>query len=226
MSCGVYKIENLVNGKIYVGSSCKISFRWKRHLYHLRHNIHNNKKLQRSYNKHGEDSFLFEILELCTPEELFIREQAWIDTLHPYYNISKVAGSILGYKHSEETKDRIRTYWVGRFKNMTDEERKEWGNRSRGIVQSEEVRRVKSERWIKEKYWEKTLEVRTKSIREKKAKKIMQFDLDNNFLNEFDAVRDAAKAIGMNYRNCSELSKACSGKRKTAQGFIWKYKNN
>lgn len=226
MDSGIYKIENSITGQIYIGSSTSIPFRWRRHRYHLKHNIHNNQKLQRSYNKYGADSFCFTIVELCEPDKLFEKEQYWIDKSHPYYNVSLVAGSILGFKHSEETKEKIRNYWINRFINMSVEDRKKWGDRSRGKLQSEKVRKERSERFKREKYWEKTLELRTEILRNKLAKSVLQFDKDGKLLNEFAAIRDAAKFIGIDYKNCSQISKACSGKAKSAQGFIWKYKNN
>ena len=36
------------------------------------------------------------------------REQYYLDCLKPEYNILKIAGSSLGFKHSEETKVKIK----------------------------------------------------------------------------------------------------------------------
>jgi group I intron endonuclease len=46
---------------------------------------------------------LLEILEYCTKENAISREQYYLDLLNPEYNILKIAGSRLGFKHSEET---------------------------------------------------------------------------------------------------------------------------
>ena len=47
---GIYKITNIKNGKIYVGSSKDIEKRWKEHLYKLKYGVHHSVKLQnRSY---------------------------------------------------------------------------------------------------------------------------------------------------------------------------------
>lgn len=53
--------------------------------------------------KYGYASCKEDILEYCAPEECIKREQYYIDTFKPEYNILKVAGSTLGYKHTEET---------------------------------------------------------------------------------------------------------------------------
>lgn len=60
----------------------------------------------------GREAFEFEVLEIIDiddsiKENLLMREQFWIDNLKPAYNILPVAGSNLGYHHTEETKQKI-----------------------------------------------------------------------------------------------------------------------
>ena len=57
--------------------------------------------------KHGYSNFSLDILEYCKPNVLIEREQYYIDILKPAYNILKNAGSHLGSKQSEETKQLI-----------------------------------------------------------------------------------------------------------------------
>lgn len=51
--------------------------------------------------KYGYAGFRLEILEFCPSSEVLVREQFYLDQFNPEYNILKVAGSSLGYKHSE-----------------------------------------------------------------------------------------------------------------------------
>jgi hypothetical protein len=55
--------------------------------------------------KNGYSKFRLEILEYCELEILIEREQYYLDTLNPEYNILKKAGSLTGFKHSEATKE-------------------------------------------------------------------------------------------------------------------------
>lgn len=68
--CGIYKIENLVNGKVYIGQSRHIRQRWAEHKKVLRRDCHKNTFLQRAWDKYGEDNFSFEVLELCDINDL------------------------------------------------------------------------------------------------------------------------------------------------------------
>ena len=106
---GVYCIQNKVNGKRYVGSAAKdMNIRWAGHRKDLRGGYHRNRHLQSAWNKYNEDQFCFSILEEVVPEDCVRREQWWMDfydVVNSGYNIYPVAGSPLGTKHSEETKE-------------------------------------------------------------------------------------------------------------------------
>lgn len=99
----IYQILNLATGKIYIGSSSNYSRRKIGHLTLLRKNKHHSRKLQNSYNRHGEDKFVFSLLEsfeYTNKEEILKREQEYITSLKPYYNICSIAGSCLGVKRT------------------------------------------------------------------------------------------------------------------------------
>lgn len=85
--CGIYMIINLLNGKRYIGSSVNIRQRLWTHRSELRHNHHSNAYLQSAWNKYGESNFDYSILEKCSEDNKFDREQFYIDTMCPEYNI-------------------------------------------------------------------------------------------------------------------------------------------
>lgn len=110
MTIGIYRIVNKITGKCYVGQSQNIELRWKQHIYAWRRGDARCKKLFHSYQKHGEDAFVCEIVEVCSIEELDAREQAWIDLLdsfHGGYNSRGLADSNRGIVLSDETKQKM-----------------------------------------------------------------------------------------------------------------------
>jgi len=108
MASGIYQIKNTLNGKCYIGSAVDIQRRWRDHLSALRRGQHCNGHLQRSFEKYSEDAFMFAVLEQVEDtSQLIIREQHYLDTLKPEYNISPTAGSSLGVRRTEETRQKV-----------------------------------------------------------------------------------------------------------------------
>jgi group I intron endonuclease len=66
--------------------------------------LRNDYIIQKAIIKHGHNNFSLYILEYCEVQDLISREQYYMDMLSPQYNINPVAGSLLGFKHSEETR--------------------------------------------------------------------------------------------------------------------------
>lgn len=76
----IYKIRNVVNEHYYVGSTVDSRKRFWAHRKALRSGTHDCIRLQRAWNKYGEDCFKFEIVQqLNTKDELYPAEQKWLD---------------------------------------------------------------------------------------------------------------------------------------------------
>lgn len=116
----IYRIRNISNNKIYIGSAVNARVRRNRHVADLRKGIHHSLLLQRSWNKHGEDNFVFEILEeVIDKNKLLEREQYYINEFNPCnlkigYNTELIAGSSLGIKRSDWFKERLRAANLGK----------------------------------------------------------------------------------------------------------------
>lgn len=91
---GVYVIENLMNNKVYIGSSTmRIIKRIEHHISMLRAGKHKNAYLQNAFNKYGETSFCASIIETTEKHKTLEREQYWIDREEKenLYNINHLA---------------------------------------------------------------------------------------------------------------------------------------
>jgi group I intron endonuclease len=111
---GIYALINVVTGKVYVGQAFNFQRRWKNHAIELRLNRHCNPYLQASWNKYTEDSFIFIVLETCDKDKETLRviEQKWMDKLKACdrvfgFNQAPAAGSLLGFKASDETRAKL-----------------------------------------------------------------------------------------------------------------------
>ena len=116
---GIYSITHIPTGKVYIGSAVNIGKRWLNHLNDLRKGIHHSKHLQHAWNRYGEGSFLFSMLELVPDIDSLVKvEQDWLDVYQSYddrcgYNLCEIAGNRLGQRHSEYTKAVISEKLLG-----------------------------------------------------------------------------------------------------------------
>jgi group I intron endonuclease len=108
MTIGIYKIENLLTHKIYIGQSVHIETRWSEHCRPSANSVISN-----AIHKYGKDNFSFEILKKCKESELDKWEEYYINFYNSIvpngYNVEeKVEGSKnIFSKYSKETFQNI-----------------------------------------------------------------------------------------------------------------------
>ena len=123
----IYIIENLINGKAYIGQTKNKTKRRVDHFSLLRHNKHHNDYLQRAWNKYGEEAFEFNLLDSSeSPEEIDRIEVlliAWYKELDLCYN-HESGGHVL-IEHSPETIEKLRQATLKQFENGMPEETKQ-----------------------------------------------------------------------------------------------------
>ena len=162
MTTGIYKITNLVNGKVYIGASKNIEKRWGAH-----RNGHSD--LAKEFQTFGLENFKFEILLECPEDMLCQWERDMIclydaDDPEKGYNCKndrpyslKRTEALKGRKLSEETKRKIseakkgRVAWNKGLKNIYSEEmRRKMSESHKGHKHTEESKRKMRERIVSE----------------------------------------------------------------------------
>lgn len=115
MKSVIYLIKNLIDNKIYIGSTKNFTSRKYQHKSKLRKNKHSNIYLQRAFNKYGEENFEFIILDIVESSNLLIKEQYYLDNMNPDYNICKIAGTRtnVSFSHTKEAKEKISKSLIG-----------------------------------------------------------------------------------------------------------------
>jgi group I intron endonuclease len=245
---GIYQIKNLINEKIYIGSTNYLYGRFKQHYNDLLDNHHANKYLQNSWNKYNEDNFEFSILEEITNEDLLIeREQFWMDKLKSYnisygYNILPKAGRTIGVKRSDETKKRLSDSKIGDKNPMYQkevsietrrrlskslinmpEEKKTNMLKKRGIALSQSLKGRKLSNETKQKLSNIKLGRKLPDSQKEKIKisnsiKIVQVDLNGFFIKEWNSMIDVTRELSF---DCGSISKCCNKISKTYKKFLW-----
>jgi hypothetical protein len=105
-----------------------------------------------------------------------------------------------GYKHSEETLNKLKG------KTFSDEAKNNMSKSQKEV-------------WMKKTDEEKLDNI----ISQKNRKTILQFDLENNLINEFLSLRQIERDLGYFRAN---IVPCIQGKFQQAYGYIWKYKDN
>lgn len=106
MTCGIYCITNIENGKLYIGQAHSIKHRFSTHRSELRGGYHHNNHLQNAWNKYGEDSFSFEIMNICDESELDDLETHFIalyDSTNQDLGYNKETGGNMNKSMSSES---------------------------------------------------------------------------------------------------------------------------
>jgi group I intron endonuclease len=121
-TAGIYKITCTANGKIYIGNATNLLQRKYSHWSSFKRNKHDNPIMQHAWNKYGEQSFVFEVIELVLMREMLTaREQYWFKRLEPFgdkgFNINHKAEtppSQRGKKYTPEHRKRISQSHLGK----------------------------------------------------------------------------------------------------------------
>ena len=215
---GIYKIENVINNKKYIGSTNKsFELRKKQHFNALKNNRHENPKLQNAFNKYGIDFFKFEIIisfEEIKTEELLKLEETLINENKVLcddfgYNLCKVSNSRLGTKWNNESKNKRK----GVNNPMYGKGYERLGNKNPMFG-----KHISLENKIKTSLLHKGL--KKPSVSKKLSKPVIQLDLMGHKIKEYVSITEAEYKTNIRHISC-----VCNSKRKTAGGFKWKYKN-
>ena len=121
----IYSIENLVNGKIYIGQTTNLKVRWNKHKNDLIKNKHINTHLQNAWNKYGENNFEFKIIKECNNDdnlnelETFYIKKYKSNNIKYGYNLTS-GGE--GYKLNDYVKNKISLHSRGKNTTLKEED--------------------------------------------------------------------------------------------------------
>ena len=219
--CGIYKYQNLINNKIYIGQTIDIKQRIREHRYEAFNYNRDNCIFHKALRKYGEDNFSFEILEECSKKELNEKEKYWIN----YYNSEIPNGYNMtsgGYNSQGEVFKKIVSQYdlFGNF--IKDYESASNAARELNLFVSNITAACRGEtaqcggfQW-KYKNDNKIIKI----VPEKNGKIIAQYDLNNNLIKIYPSAKIASLETGIGVSNI----RSCSNNHShTAGGYIWRH---
>ncbi len=208
----IYTITNKTDNKIYVGQTIHdVELRWKDHLKPGS----NCRYLKSAINKYGVDNFVFKLVCITFDNQLDDMEIQYIEqykSLAPNgYNLRRGGNS---GRHHADTRQKISESLKLRYKNGLTPPSSHLGKPHSEIHKKKISECLKGRRLSQE-----TI---NKISLSRRKNKIIQFDIEGNRLNSFNSCKEAAEYIGTTRAN---INHSCTGKAKTAKGFVWKYES-
>lgn len=234
----VYFHTNIDNNKVYVGiTSQKITSRWgkngRKYLEKKKDGDFVQPKFAKAILKYGWDGFTHTIFaEGLSRDEACLMEMTLIelyDSVENGYNITKGGEGAMGIVISEEECRRRSEMFKG--KRMSPEtEFKNGHTFTPEMLQKMSDAKKGNPPWNKglkgyhsgEDNVMKRLEVRAKfkGAKNASARKVVQLDMDGNFIREWDYMTQVQEELSFNVAN---LTACCRGRIKSAYGYKWQY---
>lgn len=247
--CGIYCIENITDGKKYIGKSINIIARIKEHKRLLQKNAHQNRKLQRSWNKYGEAFFIFNVVELTDESSLNEKEVYYISK----YNSLKEGFNLTAGGDGGDTCKNFTSYQkrkAHRNRSLASKGKINLGERNGFSKLSESnvknICQLISDNTLHFDDIANTYQVsytaiyniyightwkhiskdfifpihKRKEFISPNRKEVFQYDMFGNFVARYNSLTDAQRQTGM---HLSSISQCCLGKTKSSGNFVWKY---
>lgn len=207
----IYCTTNLINGKKYIGKDEK----------NCKSYLGSGKIFKKALIKYGKSNFKKEILAFCdTKENLSNLEKLYIniyeaDTSGKFYNIAKGGN---GGNTSNQSLRKVKIYQFNLDQTLV----KEWNSAvdaaiSLNIQRTKIVAECKDGGSYKGFLWSRSKIYPQNNIKHK-FNKILQYDLEGNFIKEWESLQTITNMLGYNKAN---IQKVYSNKSKTAYGFKW-----
>lgn len=236
MNKGIYKITCNSNGKFYIGRTTNYHSRIARHKGDLQNNVHKNCIMQNCFNKHGMDSFSFELIEQISDIEMQKkREQELLDMYVGHelcMNINRSAETTCDVPWTEERKRKISQSHIGmKLKPQTEEQRQAKRERMLGNVLSEETKRKIAEKAKGRRHSEEAKRKISEKIRGENhpmygrrgskhplSNPILQVDIHTlEIVNKYPSAVDAAEQLN---KNIGTIRNACKHNQ-IRYGYLW-----
>lgn len=209
----VYKVENIENGRIYIGSTTStLEDRQKDHIQKA--NIGAGHQFQEAIGSYGPDSFTWEQIDTAnTANELAAKEKSYIleyNSKDNGYNQDS-GGGFKKFVYQYDLAGEVQNIFESLKAAAVDVEV------NKRSISAACLGKIKS---CKGYYWSYDLLDVYEPIADNRIKQVQQYDVNDDLMNTFSSIAEASNRSGIN-KSC--IAKCCRGERKSAGGFFWNY---
>lgn len=212
--CGIYKVENKINHKIYIGQSKDIYSRWRQH---QRYVINDGSYFHKALIKYGINNFNWEIIESCSENELNEKEEQWINKYNSLvpngYNIKLGGLQSKTYLAKQVNKYSLDGKLLATFISATE------AANSIQCAPAQISIACNTSGYCHGFIWRYDIDKEAKTY---KVKNILQFDLEGNYINSYYSAREAAFVNNLFETNIRSACKINS-KIKSCGNYQWRY---
>jgi group I intron endonuclease len=194
----IYTLSDPISNDIrYVGKTVNPTKRYRKHLKESSRRGYHSSCWINSLLTNGVEPIIT-VIEICDDSNWDEREKYWIELYSKQYDLTNIhegggfGGTSYGFKGKKHSKESIDKMKEARI-GVSIKQTDKNGKRKEAL----------------RKFFDNT----------KKA--IIQYDLDDNFIREWDSAVDAANELNLIHSN---ITKACKGLRNKCGNFKWKYK--
>lgn len=197
----IYKIENKINGKVYIGATTQcIDDRWRQHLYECSRSGH--RPLYKAMNRYGKDNFSLTIVE--ETDNLEERERYWIEQYRSFKNGYNATTGGSGKPYIDY--DIVLALWKDN-KNIKEIHHITGYDCSALSKVLDNLDVTNEERFLRG----QLVKQRPIAMLDKNTKEILRV---------FSSLREAHDFLGKQQNG--HIASACDGNRQTAYGYCWK----
>ena len=210
----IYKATNIITKLVYIGATTKsIEERRKDQIKKSKQGI--TRKVYKAISTYGIEAFKWEQIDTAiTTNELAQKEKEYIleyNSKEQGYN-SDSGG---GIQKTVYQYDILTGVLINKYSNLTDASATVGLNKQDLSIVCLSVNKAS-----KGFYWTYDCVGEFIPLNDRRKKKVYQYNVQGEFINEFESVSEASKQTGFN-KSC--IAKVCRGERKSSGGYFWKF---
>lgn len=227
MSCGIYKFENKINHKIYIGLASDLKARYDKHKKNILDKNH-QELIYQAFREYGWDNFDYEILESFPDEEYDSDQLSKLEDYYiNYYNSLQPNGYNMvpgGYNGSGLAKGKpilqydLQGNFIAEYKSAQEASKKTGINHSSICASARgDIRQIKGFQW-----YYKDSNINPQIIEKKYIQQsVYQFSLtDGTIIAKYNTIKEASEITGIDK---SLICLSCQYSTKTAGGYQWSH---